>query len=107
MNKQKKLDLYFGFQGEDKDQSQIILNNAFDVYENLYNNPTNFSNPSESINKIANTIQLLKQQGNTIQQIAANPTFELSSSAIPPVVPDNTANESLKIPRDDDNVLNE
>ena len=96
-----------GFQGEDKDQAQIILNNAFDVYENLYNNPTNFSNPSESINKIANTIQLLKQQGNTTQQIAANPTFELSSSVIPPVVPDNTANESLKISRDDDNVLNE
>ena len=96
-----------GFQGADSDQAQIVLNNAFDVYENLYNNPTNFSNPSESINKIANTIQLLKQQGNTIQQIAANPTFELSSSAIPPVVPDNTANESLKIPRDDDNVLNE
>ena len=97
-----------GFQGEDKDQAQIILNNAFDVYENLYNNPTNFSNPSESINKIANTIQLLRQNGNTTQQIAANPTFELPSSpVILPVVPDNTANESLKIPRDDDNVLNQ
>ena len=36
-----------GFQGEDADQAQIVLNNALDVYENLYNNPLHFGNPNE------------------------------------------------------------
>jgi len=102
-----------GFQGDDADQAQIVLNNALDVYESLYNNPLHFGNPNEVITDIANTIQKLKQKGNTITGIANNPTFNLNVD--PALVRGNpnspSVTEELIIPRpvvdedDDDNAL--
>ena len=103
-----------GFQGEDADQAQIVLNNALDVYESFYNNPLHFGNPTETINNISNTIQKLKQNGNTIANIAANPTFDLnfnSGPLLPPPPNSPSATEELTLPRpvvdedDDDNAL--
>ena len=103
-----------GFQGDDADQAQIVLNNALDVYESLYNNPLHFGNPTETINNISNTIQKLKQNGNTIANIAANPTFDLnfnSGPLLPPPPNSPSATEELTLPRpvvdedDDDNAL--
>ena len=76
-----------GFLGEDADQAQIVLNNAMDVYDNLYKNPAYLDNPNTAITKIANQIEKLKKQGNTTQQIAANPTFELTFGTPNPVTP--------------------
>ena len=102
-----------GFQGEDADQAQIVLNNALDVYENLYNNPLHFGNPNEVITDIANTIQKLKVNGNSIADIAANPTFDVNFNSGPLLPPPNSpsVNEELTLPRtvgdgDGDNALN-
>ena len=103
-----------GFQGEDADQAQIVLNNALDVYENLYNNPLHFGNPNEVITDIANTIQKLKVNGNSIADIAANPTFDVnfnSGPLLPPSPNSPSATEELTLPRtvgdgDGDNALN-
>jgi hypothetical protein len=103
-----------GFQGEDADQAQIVLNNALDVYENLYNNPLHFGNPTETITNIANTIQKLRQNGNTIANIAANPTFDLNFSPTTSLPPPNNLPPTV-LPRtvdddddgDDDDALNE
>ena len=103
-----------GFQGEDADQAQIVLNNALDVYENLYNNPLHFGNPNEVITDIANTIQKLKVNGNSIADIAANPTFDVnfnSGPLLPPPPNSPSATEELTLPRtvgdgDGDNALN-
>lgn len=104
-----------GFQGEDADQAQIVLNNALDVYENLYNNPLHFGNPNEVITDIANTIQKLKVNGNSIADIAANPTFDVnfnSGPLLPPPPNSPSATEELTLPRpvvdeDDDDALND
>ena len=101
-----------GFQGEDADQAQIVLNNALDVYENLYNNPLHFGNPTETITNIANTIQKLRQNGNTIANIAANPTFDLNFSPTTSLPPPNNL-PPIVLPRtvddddDGDDALNE
>ena len=103
-----------GFQGEDADQAQIVLNNALDVYENLYNNPLHFGNPNEVITDIANTIQKLKVNGNSIADIAANPTFDVNFNSGPLLPPPNSpsATEELTLPRtvgdgDGDDALND
>ena len=104
-----------GFQGEDADQAQIVLNNALDVYENLYNNPLHFGNPNEVITDIANTIQKLKVNGNSIADIAANPTFDVnfnSGPLLPPPPNSPSATEELTLPRtvddgDGDDALND
>lgn len=74
----KLADGTLGFQGKDPDQAQIVLNNAMDVYDNLYNNPTYLDNPNTTITKIADKIYQLRKQGYTTEQIAANPYFELN-----------------------------
>tara|TARA_A100000171_G_C2114810_1_gene137223 strand:+ start:373 stop:1368 length:996 start_codon:yes stop_codon:yes gene_type:complete len=87
---------FLKFQGKDEDAAQTVLNNAYDMYENLYESPTYFDSPTKIINDINTRINVLRQQGQEVKEIARNPTFD-TSITIEVEPPD--PNQSLNNPR--------
>ena len=68
---------FVGFQGEDKDKATTVLNNALDRYQELYESPTYFDDPTKIINEIGRRVNVLRQKGLDINQISQNPYFDL------------------------------
>ena len=92
------------FQGEDSDSAQTVLNNAYDMYENLYESPTYFNAPTKIINDINTRINVLRGNDQTIDQIARNPTFDTNITVeVPPVDPTTSLNNPMRFPRNNDN----
>ena len=69
---------FLSFQGESPENSQAILNNAYNVYENIYKSAGALENPSEIINKIGDNVRILKESGQDLDQIASNPSFDVN-----------------------------
>ena len=69
---------FLSFQGESPENSQAILNNAYNVYENVYKSAGALENPSEIINKIGENVKVLKASGQDLAQIADNPSFDVN-----------------------------
>lgn len=69
---------FLSFQGESEKDSQSILNNAYNLYENVYKNAGVLENPSEIINKVGENIKVLKASGQDLAQIASNPSFDVN-----------------------------
>ena len=68
---------FMRFQGEDKDKAMTVLNNALDRYQELYESPTYFDDPTKIINEIGRRVNVLKQKGLDVNQISQNPYFDL------------------------------
>jgi|9_EtaG_2_1085328.scaffolds.fasta_scaffold02805_4 hypothetical protein len=77
---------FLSFQGESPENSQAILNNAYNVYENIYKSAGALENPSEIINKIGNNVRVLKESGQDLDQIASNPSFDVNFKPKPVVI---------------------
>lgn len=95
---------FLKFQGNDEDAAQTVLNNAYNMYEALYESPTYFDSPTKIINDINTRINVLRQQGQDVKDIARNPTFDTSITIeVEPPDPNQSLNNPMQFPRNNNN----
>ena len=66
---------YVGFQGEDAGAAQEILNNAFDVFLEVNNDPNFLGDPQSVINPLVDRMRVLQANNTPLNEIAKNKYF--------------------------------
>jgi len=95
---------FLRFQGDDRDAAQTVLNNAYNMYEALYESPTYFDSPTKIINDINTRINVLRRNDQSVDQIARNPTFDTSITIeVEPPDPNQSLNNPMQFPRNNNN----
>ena len=69
---------FTSFQNDDDGSAQLILNNAFDLWEQAYKAPDEIGDPTSIINPIVENVGILQSKGFSLADIAQNPSFDTS-----------------------------
>jgi hypothetical protein len=71
---------YVGFQGEDQGAAQEILNNAYDIFLEVNNDPSFLGDPQSVINPLVDRMRILQANGIPLNEIAQNKYFEITET---------------------------
>lgn len=71
---------YVGFQGDDAGAAQEILNNAFDIFLEVNNDPNFLGDPQSVINPLVDRMRTLQANNVPLNEIAQNKYFEVTEA---------------------------